>query len=120
MSGLIKGVKQALLSDVEHPVHEVKKEGDGFELRSYGETKWVSTKVQGRSHKDTTTKGFWKLFNYIQGKNERNDKIEMTAPVAIRVEPGKEAYSDSTFTVSFFIGKDCHDDPAKPSNPELF
>jgi len=125
MASFFKTIASAVSSSVELPEHKVvEKEQpskeDDFEVREYPETKWASTKIKAMKHSDASSTGFWRLFNYIQGKNEKEQKIEMTAPVAIRVEPGAGPNCESTFTVSFFIGKEHHENPAKPSNPEVF
>lgn len=43
-----------------------------------------------------------KLFGYISGGNAANAKIDMTAPVLTKVEPGQGPTCESTFTVSFY------------------
>ena len=47
--------------------------GQEVETRTYPATAWVSTKVKAMRHKEGATEGFWKLFNYIQGKNEKSE-----------------------------------------------
>lgn len=42
-----------------------------YELRQYETAKWVSTVIRGETQKEAMRQGFWKLFRYIQGKNER-------------------------------------------------
>lgn len=42
-----------------------------YELRQYETAKWVSTVIRGESQKEAMRQGFWKLFHYIQGKNEK-------------------------------------------------
>lgn len=41
------------------------------ELRQYETAKWVSTVIKGETQKEAMRQGFWKLFHYIQGKNEK-------------------------------------------------
>jgi len=43
-----------------------------------------------------------KLFNYISGGNSAKEKIEMTALVLTKIEPGKGPTCNSTFTMSFY------------------
>lgn len=42
-----------------------------YELRQYETAKWVSTVIRGETQKEATRQGFWKLFHYIRGKNEK-------------------------------------------------
>lgn len=46
-----------------------------YELRRYSPAKWVSYTVKSMKKKEAQTEGFWKLFNYIQGENEKGDLI---------------------------------------------
>lgn len=58
-----------------------------------------------------------RLFDYIQGKNERHEKIEMTAPVITQVKPSDGPFCASSFVVSFFIPK--QNQPTAPSSETL-
>merc|ERR1712168_1455373 len=51
----------------------------GFEERQYPAMKWVCTRQT--VHIDGEDGMFWKLFQYIQGNNDRDEEIEMTVPV---------------------------------------
>lgn len=46
-----------------------------------------------------------RLFDYIQGKNEYEQTIEMTAPVITEVFPSDGPFCESSFTVSFYVPK---------------
>lgn len=46
-----------------------------------------------------------RLFDYIQGKNEYNEEIEMTAPVITQVQPSDGPFCTSAFVVSFYVPK---------------
>ena len=48
---------------------------NGVEIRAYPEVIWATTVA------DDQNSAFSPLFRYISGDNERNEKIEMTAPV---------------------------------------
>ena len=76
---------------------------EGVELRTYQGNLWVSTLIEGTSLDAATSTGFSRLFNYISGANAGGSKIEMTAPVAVKVFPGSGPNCVSTFKVSFFI-----------------
>lgn len=47
-------------------------------------------------------------------------KVEMTAPVTCRVEPGAGPACESLFTVSFYIPEEHQANPPEPSEPEVF
>lgn len=77
----------------------VKKISDDIELRRYEPASWVSTQVSDRDQDQATRGSFMKLFNYISGSNTNSSRIEMTAPVVTRVDPGE---GNSNFTISFY------------------
>ncbi|KAJ8270518.1 hypothetical protein GJAV_G00115870 [Gymnothorax javanicus] len=120
--GMLKTVQQALFSTgLQLPkfLPEESKSQD-YEVRTYLATKWVSTRVTGLQYKPAVSTGFRRLFSYIQGSNEPNEKVEMTAPVTCLVEPGAGPACESTFTVSFYVPEQHQDDPPKPTDPEVF
>ena len=42
----------------------------GFEVREYVTSKWVTTELQNVDMKSASSTMFWKLFKYIGGENE--------------------------------------------------
>lgn len=80
---------------------------EDYETRLYEPTKWVSTKTESSDLGDSMGKGFWKLFNYIGGKNEAKSKVAMTCPVrgTVTTLDGDK----SEIVTSFFVdkSKDC-------------
>jgi hypothetical protein len=52
-----------------------------------------------------------RLFDYIQGKNDYGEKIEMTAPVLTEVSPSDGPLCESSFVVSFYVPKLNQADP---------
>lgn len=46
-----------------------------------------------------------RLFDYIQGKNDYQQKIEMTGPVITEVKPSDGPFCASSFVVSFYVPK---------------
>ena len=86
------------------PPFAVERRGDGYDVRVYpAGLRWTSTTVSGSSYDDATATGFERLFRYISGENEGNEKIPMTAPVRVAVAPGDGPFRDSNVTVSFFV-----------------
>uniref|UniRef100_A0A8C3F9P0 Uncharacterized protein n=1 Tax=Chrysemys picta bellii TaxID=8478 RepID=A0A8C3F9P0_CHRPI len=71
-----------------------------YEARLYPPSAWVSTRVNN-TYTAAKTTGFWRLFRYIQGRNQLGVKIPMTAPVLTRVD--RAAGETQEYTVSFLL-----------------
>lgn len=52
-----------------------------------------------------------RLFDYIQGKNDYEEQIEMTAPVIAEISPSDGPICESSFVVSFYVPKVNQADP---------
>lgn len=77
---LLVGCSMFGIRDTEEISYDVKhKEGD-FEIRQYPDRLIAQTTVAG-SYKDSQSKAFRRLFNYISGQNVKKTEIAMTAPV---------------------------------------
>lgn len=97
---------------IECPEYDVIHVGNGFEIRRYNSSTWMSTSaIDDISFVGATRTGFLKLFDYIQGKNQYNQKIEMTAPVMTQVKPSDGPFCSSSFVVSFYIPKENQANP---------
>ena len=92
----------------ESPAYSVVQKEGAFEIRDYPELTLISTTMQKRGADGS----FMKLFRFIQGRNDRSEKISMTTPVLMS---GTESG-----TMSFVIPKEValRGAPA-PSNPDL-
>nr|XP_054769739.1 heme-binding protein 2-like [Lytechinus pictus]XP_054769740.1 heme-binding protein 2-like [Lytechinus pictus] len=93
-----------------------------YEKRVYEPAKWVSTTVMGLTHDEATSTGFMRLFDYIDGENDEKKKVEMTAPVAVRVIPGQGPACETNFTIYFFVPfeyQEAANPPPNPSNPNI-
>jgi hypothetical protein len=64
----------------------VSKKFENFEIRIYQATLFTSVKLSTKGYKNSSSKGFSILGGYIFGNNERNEKIAMTSPVAMKLE----------------------------------
>ena len=64
---------------------------------------------------------FWRLFRYISGKNVKKMKINMTAPVAMQIQPVSESNSfcKKNFTMSFFVPFKHQKDAPAPSDSSV-
>ncbi|KAK6230873.1 hypothetical protein QUC31_002391 [Theobroma cacao] len=100
------GIFPPTCNRIECPSFDLIQVGNGYEIRRYNSTVWMSTSpIQDISLVDATRTGFLQLFNYIQGKNKYEQQVEMTAPVLTEVLPSDGPFCESSFTVSFYVPK---------------
>jgi DNA gyrase inhibitor GyrI len=66
----------------EEAKYDVVKSSDVYEIRKYSDR--LAIQVASTSGNN----GFRKLFNYISGNNEKNQKIKMTVPVTVMEKSG--------------------------------
>eukprot|EP00310_Coccolithus_braarudii_P008483 CAMPEP_0183365508 /NCGR_PEP_ID=MMETSP0164_2-20130417/85040_1 /TAXON_ID=221442 /ORGANISM="Coccolithus pelagicus ssp braarudi, Strain PLY182g" /LENGTH=209 /DNA_ID=CAMNT_0025541059 /DNA_START=26 /DNA_END=655 /DNA_ORIENTATION=+ len=90
-----------------------------YEIRSYKPSVWSSTNVSGIDYDSAVRSGFMKLFDYIQGHNQPNVKVEMAAPVLVDIFPGAGPACNSTFRVNFFMPFADQSNPPAPSDPTV-
>lgn len=118
---MLKALGQILFTGLQSPKYTAtESKNKDYETRSYEAATWVSTTLKGTQGDAVMKEGFGKLFKYIQGDNDRNEKVDMTAPVTGLVQPGSGPDSESTITVSFYLPEKLQAAPPKPSNPEVF
>ena len=86
-------------------------------LRSYV----LVISFQGNDYKQVGHTAFWRLFSYIQGKNEAQMKINMTVPVTMQIQPDTEpeSFSKNDYTMSFFIPFKHQKDAPAPSAEDV-
>ncbi|VDI73994.1 Hypothetical predicted protein [Mytilus galloprovincialis] len=124
MTSILKTVGSAVTGKfLEKPKYEKTSSSssdDDVEERHYEAAKWVSTKTMGMNREEAVSAGFQRLFKYITGTNENNQKIDMTAPVSTKILPGAGPNCENTFTTSFYIPPEHQDNPPKPTNPDVF
>ncbi|XP_076469010.1 heme-binding protein 2-like [Babylonia areolata] len=90
-----------------------------YQLREYVKSEWVSTSSVGEDYDEAQYNNFMRLFRYIGGKNVKQQKIKMTAPVINRILPGPGPACANNFTMSFFVSPK-EGTPPKPSNEKVF
>ncbi|XP_034555801.1 heme-binding protein 2 [Notolabrus celidotus] len=119
---MLKAVGQVLFSSgLQNPKFTpAEKQGQDYEIRTYHATKWVSTTLSGMKMDESLSTGFRRLFSYIQGNNKDKVKVEMTAPVSCRVDPGAGPACESQFTVSFYIPEEHQENPPEPGDADVF
>ena len=66
----------------EEAKYDIVKSNDTYEIRKYSDR--LAVQVASTSGNN----GFRKLFNYISGNNEKNQKIKMTVPVTVMEKSG--------------------------------
>ncbi|XP_057796080.1 uncharacterized protein LOC131012186 [Salvia miltiorrhiza] len=100
-------------SRIECPSYDLIHAGNGFEIRRYNSSMWASTQPidDDISFVSATRRGFLQLFDYIQGKNDYQQKIEMTGPVITEVKPSNGPFCASSFVVSFYVPKENQENP---------
>jgi hypothetical protein len=97
----------AFCNGLDCPAYSVISTQDNIEIREYSDSFWVSTKMKNGEQGELMKSGFMTLFNYISGKNDLKKKIEMTAPVLVKVDSKVPFTSDEEVAVmSFYMGQD--------------
>jgi len=97
---------------IQEPKYEVlQKMPNNIEIRKYAPATWVETSYESKMSemKSFTRTTFFKLFNFINGNNDKNKKIPMTAPVATFMQSvdGKTINKDSMLglTMAFYMAE---------------
>ncbi|GLJ07049.1 hypothetical protein SUGI_0056530 [Cryptomeria japonica] len=99
---------------IECPIYDIIEESDSYEIRRYNHTVWMSTSsIRNISFVDATRTGFLRLFDYIQGQNEKHAKVPMTAPVLTEIFPSSGPFCESSFIVSFYVPASFQKSPPK-------
>ncbi len=70
---------------IEHPKYAVLKKHGGYEIRDYDPFLAAEVIVEG-TQKESLSRGFKILFDYISGKSRRQESVRMTAPVTQQPE----------------------------------
>ncbi|KAM3395913.1 heme-binding protein 2 [Capsicum galapagoense] len=103
---LCNGFYPPICERIECPNYELIESGKDYEIRLYDSPMWMSTApIDDISMYSASRTGFFRLFDYIQGKNSYKETIEMTAPVLTQVKPSDGPFCASSFVVSFYIPK---------------
>lgn len=111
--------KPDFCNNLDCPEFTVVEKTKDYELREYVLTNWVTTSMTGVEYSTASRDMFFRLFNYIQGKNAKKEKIAMTAPVVIRLIPGPGPACESNFTMSFFMSNKVKN-PPQPTESTVF
>lgn len=120
LGGAVSTVEQTMEMPSWKAPEDTDPQPGSYEIRHYGPAKWVSTCVETMDWDSAIQTGFTKLNGYFQGKNEKEMKIKLTAPVTSYVEPGSGPFSESTITVSLYIPSEQQSEPPRPSESDVF
>lgn len=94
-----------------YPYKVVQNYGD-FEVRNYEASLFTSVKLSNKTYKETSSQGFSILAGYIFGRNNKNEKIAMTSPVAMTI--------DDATTMMFLVPKKYTKETLpKPDNADI-
>lgn len=104
----------AVEDSLETPQYTVVHAESDFEIRLYRPSTWVSTPVDDISFGKATQIGFHKLFQYIQGANLNNTRVEMTTPVLTGIVPSAGPFCSSAFSIRFYVPSKFQDNPPLP------
>ncbi len=126
---LTAAVGLAACASVPEPVYTVLEIREGYELRRYNGYIVAETEVSG-TFKDSISKGFRALFDYINGANTAQYKMKMTAPVIqqsassseklLMTAPVIQRAKDKSYAISFVMPKGYTlDTLPKPDNPAI-
>ena len=87
--------------------YEIVKKNKVYEIRKYSDRLAIETATSNQNS------GFRKLFNYISGNNETNEKIKMTTPVT-------QVKKKGNMTMQFYLPSKFNKDNApNPSRPDV-
>lgn len=111
-------VTQCKAQNLECPEFHLKDVKTEYEVRTYPGAWWVGTTHIGID--TSSSNSFMKLFNYIQGANDKKQKIAMTAPVITEIIPGPGPNCESNFTMSFFVPKALWATAPQPTDSSVF
>ncbi|CAN4103035.1 unnamed protein product [Withania somnifera] len=90
---------------IECPNYELIESVKDYEIHLYNFSMWKSTApIDDISFVSATNTGFLR-FDYIQGKNNYHETIEMTALVITQVKPSDGPFCASSFVVSLHLQK---------------
>ncbi|XP_015238692.1 PREDICTED: uncharacterized protein LOC107090046 [Cyprinodon variegatus] len=93
---------------------------DEYEVRHISPTRWVSTDAEAYFMGVGAAMAFRRLFMYINGGNEEGVKMEMTAPVLVKVPEETTMWEPAVYTLSFLLPSAYQDKPPAPTNDKLY
>ncbi|XP_072420589.1 heme-binding protein 2-like [Chiloscyllium punctatum] len=95
-------------------------ETSDYEVRHYNASKWVATNTTSFFMEFAMYSGFTRLFQYIQGKNAEGKKIDMTAPVLLKIPQDKYFFDIKTYTIHFLLPASNQQNPPAPIDTNVY
>merc|ERR1711893_281745 len=107
LTSLTGGGNTGEVDDYENAPYTVIQKYDDYEERFYPSKMWVCTRNGGQNG------GFMKLFGYISGENNRNQKIDMTVPVMM-------TYNEKGEEMCFYMTSSTQKNSPAPTNKDVY
>lgn len=122
---ILSVVAYQLIAAIETPNYQLlQRIGENIEIRKYEATKWAATQMTTQVSTYQTSNSFGKLFSYISGNNDAQQKIDMTAPVLTHMKSlnGQVINRDSMVevTMGFYVPKVNQASTPKPNANDVF
>ncbi|XP_076609043.1 heme-binding protein 2 [Chaetodon auriga] len=95
-------------------------DNDQYEVRRYRSVNWVATEESSFFMGIASMRAFKRLYKYITGANENEQKIEMTAPVLMKVQADKGFWQSGVYTMSFLLPAEYQKNPPKPTDDKVY
>jgi hypothetical protein len=129
LSLILVGGSAGTAMAIEEPAFTVIKKEASFEVRAYDPYCLAETTVYTDDFSDAGNVGFRRLFRYIQGENQSQTKIPMTAPVGLEKPPSEkipmtapvaQSATSAGYRVWFVMPQGATlDRLPKPTNPQV-
>jgi hypothetical protein len=111
----------------ERPKYFLEKKIDDFvEIRTYFDTKWLTTSAQANDISyinNYVILMYNKLVGFINGKNNRNQKIGVTVPLTYHLKSQKDSLIDENssckITMRLYLPEELSDNPPKPTSADI-
>ncbi|XP_023677723.1 heme-binding protein 2 isoform X2 [Paramormyrops kingsleyae] len=91
-----------------------------FEVRHYSSVRWVSTDVTSHLLDIAQVTGFLRLYKYINGANVDGVKIDMTAPIIVKVEEDDSFWESTVFTINFLLPSAFQGNVSEPTDSTVY